>query len=311
MPATAGEPRFRDPPPADAQARAMLDAIARELLAARELPAPLPGGLALLGLDTDGRWLELSVGPTDPIARVRVRGARGPAATLRPRRAARVEVAIERVHEDAPRFAPALDALADRLATRLDPARWARAQERLRAIAALPRGIPLSYLRQMIEGVSPPRGLVRTGFGCNQDCGVCWQGRSWGGADAAQVRTWIEDLARAGAQGLTISGGEPTLDPALDAHVRHAKALGVREVVIETNAILCARPGRAAALVEAGLDGAFVSLHSPDPLVSDRITSAPGTHARTVRGIEALRDARRVDEAGAGVPLGLDKKERV
>lgn len=286
--ARSRELRFRDPPPAEPRARALLDAIAGELLAAPRLPAPLPGGsLALLALEADGSWLDLVVGPSDPVARLRVRSART-AATIRRPRAARVEVVVEPRHEDAPRFRAELDALAERLRTRLDPRRWAATEERLRAIEALPLGFPLDYLRQRVEGVSPPAGLVRTGFGCNQDCGLCWQGRRWGGVDAAQIRTWIEDLARGGVEALTISGGEPTLDKELGSYVRLAKSLGVREVVLETNAVLLARGDRAAALVEAGLDAAFVSLHSPDPAVSDRITAAPGTHARTVEGIDAL-----------------------
>ncbi|MBX3276163.1 MAG: radical SAM protein [Sandaracinaceae bacterium] len=290
---------FRDPSPADERAAALLAEIARDLLGAPALPAPLPsGGLSLLELRADGRWLDLVVGPSDPVARVRLRGGRADeVARLDPRaarvarrhpRAAQIEARVEPLHEDAARFGPALEALAARLEVRLEATRWARTEARLRTIAALPRGIPLSYLRQLIEGVAPRRGLVRTGFGCNQDCGLCWQGRGWGGADAAQVRVWIEDLARSGAVGLTISGGEPTLDPALADHIRHAKALGIGDVVLETNAILCARPGRAAALVEAGLDTAFVSLHSPDAEVSDRITASPGTFERTVRGIDAL-----------------------
>ncbi|MCA9610038.1 MAG: radical SAM protein [Myxococcales bacterium] len=289
---------FRDPPPADEQARALLSEIAEDLLGARALPAPLPGPLSLLAVEADGRWLDLVVGPTDPVARVRVRTSRGDevVARLHPR-AARVEARVEPLHEDAARFEGALEALAQRLRTRLDAARWATTEARLRTIDALPRGIPLTYLRQWIEGVTPPRGLVRTGFGCNQDCGLCWQGRRWGSGDADQVRVWIEDLARGGAVGLTISGGEPTLDPQLEAHVRHAKALGIRDVVLETNAILCGRPGRARALVDAGLDAAFVSLHSPDPAVSDEITAAAGTFERTVRGVEALL------EVGAKVVL--------
>ncbi len=287
--ARSSEIRFRDPPPAAPRARALLDAIARELLAAPRLPAPLPGGsLALLALEADGSWLDLVVGPSDPVARLRVRSARGSIATIRHSRAARVEVVVEPRHEDAARFRAELDALAERLRTRLDPARWAAAEERLRAIAALPLGFPLDHLRQRIEGVSPPAGLVRTGFTCNQECGLCWQSRAWGGVDAAQLRTWIEDLAVAGVEVLTISGGEPTLDRDLPSYVRLAKSLGLREVVLETNAVLLARGDRAAALVADGLDAAFVSLHSPDPAVSDRITAAPGTHARTVAGIDAL-----------------------
>jgi len=43
--------------------------------------------------------------------------------------------------------------------------------------------------------------------------------------------------------------------------------------------------------------------------VLERIVTDRGYDIATQ--IEALRDQRRVDDEGAGVPLGLDKKERV
>ncbi|MCB9596572.1 MAG: hypothetical protein H6719_27860, partial [Sandaracinaceae bacterium] len=163
--------RFRDPPPADERARALLQKIGEELLAARRLPAPLPGGsLSLLELHAEGPWLDLIVGPTDPVARVRVRSDRGEVLGLRHPRAARVRAVVEPLDAAAARHEGELEALAARLRTRLAADRWARAEADLAELAALPRGIPLTYLRQLIEGVEPVRGLLRTGFGCNQDC---------------------------------------------------------------------------------------------------------------------------------------------
>jgi MoaA/NifB/PqqE/SkfB family radical SAM enzyme len=59
-----------------------------------------------------------------------------------------------------------------------------------------------------------------------------------------------------------------------------------------------AKPGAATRLAAAGLTDAFVSLHSGDAAVSDAITRAPGTHARTVMGVRALLEA--------GVPVILN-----
>ena len=153
-------------------------------------------------------------------------------------------------------------------------------------------------LRQVIDGIDPPAGLVRTGFRCNQDCGLCWQGRDWGDYGAAQVRIWMEDLAAGGVRDLTISGGEPTLDPEISPHIAYAKALGFRTIALETNAIQMAKPGFAQRLRDAGLTECFVSLHSADAAVSDAITRAPGTHAKTVKGVQAL--------LLAGVPVVLN-----
>jgi MoaA/NifB/PqqE/SkfB family radical SAM enzyme len=136
------------------------------------------------------------------------------------------------------------------------------------------------------------QGLVRTGFNCNQDCGICWQDRTWGRFGGEQILTWIEDLRAAGARDLIISGGEPTLDRQLESYIRHARSLGFGAVTLETNAIQFSKGGLADRLRDAGLSDCFVSLHSGDATTSDAITRAPGTFVRTVAGIKALLAAR-------------------
>jgi hypothetical protein len=85
-----------------------------------------------------------------------------------------------------------------------------------------------------------------------------------------------------------LSGGEPTLDPALLDHVRRAKRGGAREVELQTNATRLGEPGRAAALADAGVDTAFVSLHGATAATSDAVTDAPDTFVRTCEGLDAL-----------------------
>ncbi|MEB2310672.1 MAG: radical SAM protein [Sorangiineae bacterium] len=281
---------FRDPAPPSAQAEALRGEVARALVSAPALPLALPRfGLELVTLkllddtfilvlrepDREGT-MELAIG---------WEGARdGASVTLRRR-------------PGSPRAAAALERLARRLKLSTTRERWLAASVAARSLRALPLDIPLEFFRQVIPGVER-RGLVRTGFRCNQDCAFCWQARDWGDFGPEQVRAWIEDLWRLGLERLSISGGEPTLDRELVAHVRFARALGFREICLETNAVLLARPGRAAELAEAGLTAAFVSLHSAEPAASDRATRAPGTHGRTVEGIRALL------AAGVSVQLG-------
>jgi hypothetical protein len=47
----------------------------------------------------------------------------------------------------------------------------------------------------------------------------------------------------------------------------------------------------ARALADAGVDLAFVSLHASNAALSDKITEAPGTFEKTVRGIDTLLSA--------------------
>lgn len=159
--------------------------------------------------------------------------------------------------------------------------------------AAQPESVapPLDHRRQLVAGITPVTGLVRSGFLCNQDCVMCWQDRGWAGEGRVDVRPFVDELRAQGATALIVSGGEPTLDGELHDVLRHASAAGFRSITVETNAVLLARPGAAAKLREAGATDALVSLHSADPAVSDAITRAPGTHARTVSGILALLEA--------------------
>ena len=283
---SVGMTGFRDPPSAESEARSHRVGMARVLVGAPDLPQPLPRfGLDLLDVEPAGRALELVLGAgRTPVARARIEPTAADAG---------LDVAVRETHPLAVRHRAAIQVIRDRLGRAITDEKWRAARKHADAIAGLPVGVPLSHFRQLIEGIEPLAGLVRTGFGCNQDCGFCWQSRDWPGYGAAQVRTWIEDLYELGARDLTISGGEPTLDRALFDHIRRAREIGMRSVVIETNAIMMGkRPAMAAQLRDAGLTRAFVSLHSGDAAVSDAATRAPGTHARTVAGIRALLDAK-------------------
>jgi sulfatase maturation enzyme AslB (radical SAM superfamily) len=279
---------FRDPPSAGAEARKHRIAMARAMVGALDLPQPLPRfGLSLLDVETAGRAIDLVLGTEKiPFALARIEPATK-------EESAPFEVSIRETQPFAVRYRAATGLIRERLARAMTGEKWREARAHADALGALPIGVPLSHFRQLIEGIEPLAGLVRTGFGCNQDCGFCWQSREWPGYDKAQVRAWIEDLHALGARGLTISGGEPTLDRGLVDHVRRAQELGMSSIVIETNAIqLGKRPALAAELRDAGLTRAFVSLHSADAATSDAATRAPGTHARTVAGIRALLDAK-------------------
>ena len=285
------DPRFRDPPPPEDEARALRLRIAHILVRAPTLPVELPQvGLRLLAVDADRRGIELHFGLDDAMAVVRLEeGLEAPLP---------LQASVRTLVLAAHRFKGALDAIAARLRTAIDGDKWAQARAVAAELRKLPSPVPLGFHRQLVQGVAEPTGQVRTGFGCNQDCGICWQGRDWGTYGAAQIHRWIEDLHAAGARKLILSGGEPTLDSALDDYIARARALGFASVTLETNAIALAKPGRAERLRDAGLSDAFVSLHSADAATSDAITRAPGTFGRTEKGILALFEA--------GVPVFLN-----
>jgi len=111
-------------------------------------------------------------------------------------------------------------------------------------------------------------------------------------AEEAAIEAAIREIAEERGI-LTISGGEPTLNARLAEYVAFGKRLGVREVELQTNATRLADRTLTRALVDAGVDTFFVSLHAPVAEVSDAITEAPGTFAKSVLGIDAIAETGR------------------
>lgn len=135
--------------------------------------------------------------------------------------------------------------------------------------------------------------VLRPTIHCNQDCLFCSANESSQNAFAADkpMLRAITRAAQRGVRRISFSGGEPTLSPSLPHYVAAARRLGVPEVEVVTNAVLLDRPGRVEKLAAAGLTHAFVSLHAHDEALSAAMTQKRGDHARTLRGIEALRAA--------------------
>ncbi len=136
-------------------------------------------------------------------------------------------------------------------------------------------------------GETVPATVVRIDFRCNQACRFCFVSTHLPPPEDADVEAAIDDNGRRRGV-LVLSGGEPTLHPDLPRLVRRGKAAGACEVELQTNAVRLADPALVEALVEAGVDAAFVSLHGACAETSDAITRAPGTFDQTVLGLDNL-----------------------
>lgn len=132
--------------------------------------------------------------------------------------------------------------------------------------------------------------IIRVVFQCNQACRFCFVSTHLPAASDAAVEAAIRAAGGAGRK-IILSGGEPTLHPRLPELVRLAKSVSSRPVQLQTNAIRLDDAALMAALVAAGLDEAFVSLHGASAAVADAVTHAPGTFARTVIGLDHLHAA--------------------
>jgi len=115
---------------------------------------------------------------------------------------------------------------------------------------------------------------------------------------------WLRIMRQAydhGCREGQLIGGEPFLykgengETVLDLAEFLVK-LGFTRVEIYTNATLLT-PEKVARIKELGLNVA-VSLYSSDPLVHDLVTRTPGSHAKTLRGIQWLKEA--------GIPLRVE-----
>jgi MoaA/NifB/PqqE/SkfB family radical SAM enzyme len=173
----------------------------------------------------------------------------------------------------------------------IEPIRDDRARRRLSLISTVEEQIARELVTPNLysdgDGARLPEEIIRVNFHCNQACRFCFVSTHLPPAGDEAVRAAIRSAAERGVK-ITLSGGEPTLHPRLVEFVRFARELGGRPVQLQTNAVRLDDAALARALHEAGVGEAFVSLHGSTAELSDAVTSAPGTFARTVIGLDHL-----------------------
>ncbi|MEN6404391.1 MAG: radical SAM protein [Armatimonadia bacterium] len=131
-------------------------------------------------------------------------------------------------------------------------------------------------------------------YRCQHKCPFCYADAPGRGARTAEMTTeqvcTILDRFRHDAKVPTVSftGGEPTLRPDLPTFVAHAKSLGMRTNLI-TNGVRCADDTLVAALADAGLDSAQVSIEGRTAAVHDQVTGTVGSFDQALQGIRNLR----------------------
>ncbi|AKT42264.1 radical SAM protein [Chondromyces crocatus] len=175
------------------------------------------------------------------------------------------------------------------------------ASERPRA-KALQLAPPLPSVRE--EHAPIPRAeawwaeslLVTFAFRCNLACTFCMV------EDALDVYagTSLEEMRRAtrdptvlrGAKRIIFSGGEVTLAKDLLAYVEAARQLpGIEHVRLQTNGVRLVDKAYLRALLDAGVDELFISLHAPDAETCDAVTQRRGSFRRILAGIEAVAES--------------------
>lgn len=182
-------------------------------------------------------------------------------------------------------------ALEPRLGEAVTPIREDRVRRRLSVISSVKAQIARELVTYDVSrGTGSPEAIpthtVRVVFQCNQACDFCFVSTHLPAPEDEQIRAAIREAGEANAI-LALSGGEPTLNPRLVDYARLARKVGVRELEVQTNATRLAEPGLLDALVDAGVDTLFISLHGSTAQVCESVTAAPGTFDSTVAGIDA------------------------
>lgn len=132
---------------------------------------------------------------------------------------------------------------------------------------------------------------LKAGFQCNNRCRFCVQGdRRLREPDrsTAELMAALE-ADRAHGDELVLTGGEVSIRPDLAALVRHARALGYREVQLQSNGRRFAVPAFCDEMIAAGVTEFSPALHGARPATHDALTRAPGSWRQTVQGIRNLR----------------------
>lgn len=135
--------------------------------------------------------------------------------------------------------------------------------------------------------------MVTFAFHCNIACTFCmvedvldvFEGTS---LDQFATAARVPGALR-GARRIIFSGGEVTLSDQLLDYVKLARSLpGIEHVRLQTNATRLSRLDRLDALIDAGVDEFFVSIHGHDEASCDALTQKKGSFRAIMAGIEAI-----------------------
>jgi molybdenum cofactor biosynthesis enzyme MoaA len=138
----------------------------------------------------------------------------------------------------------------------------------------------------VLQGRTVVESTVRVNFACNQACIFCFVSTHLASVAEEVIERTIVHAAREGGA-VTLSGGEPALNPNLIRYVALARREGALRICLQSNATrLTARMLHE--LAQAGLDCVTTSLHATTAALSDELTGAPGTFEQTCAGIDEV-----------------------
>jgi cyclic pyranopterin phosphate synthase len=138
---------------------------------------------------------------------------------------------------------------------------------------------------------------VSIGAVCNNNCVFCMEedrdGRYVNNSAMTRERVrWILERHR-GAEEVCFTSGEPTTRPELMDFVAWSRELGYGRISVMTNGRRLGHLPYAAALVKAGMNRFYVSIHGHTKKLHEGLTRTPDSFEQTVAGIEVVARLKR------------------
>jgi len=154
----------------------------------------------------------------------------------------------------------------------------------------------LSTIVERVEG-QKERVHISIGAVCNNNCIFCMEedrdGRYVNNSAMTPERVrWILDGHR-GAEEVCFTSGEPTTRPELPEFTGWARGLGYRRISVMTNGRRLSHLPYAAALIKAGMNRFYVSIHGHDKKLHEGLTRTPQSFEQTVAGIDTIARLKR------------------
>jgi len=122
---------------------------------------------------------------------------------------------------------------------------------------------------------------------CNQKCRICSNPEREATLSYPDACSQIDSLTSRGAEGIFLTGGEPTLHPDLPALIRYCRERDMHVRII-TNGQRLADEACLAELAEAGLQHLHLSIYSHRPDVQGFLSQNPDSFKNIVRALENL-----------------------
>lgn len=150
-----------------------------------------------------------------------------------------------------------------------------------------------SALRDQVHPTRFRDLAVTVDFHCNSACTFCIVQEGMNNYRGVPFDRFVgicdENLRSRKYDRVIFTGGEVTLEKALFQFVERARSSGAfRHVRLQTNGRRLADPEYTCALVDAGIDEFFVSIHGDTAALHDRITQRAGSFDELILGFENL-----------------------